>query len=163
VGTIVSLGSQVINRLMWLRSFSVITTLGSPNSVINLRKNRLASFAFRRVCTKTSSTSLFVSMVRHSQCFLLRIEITTSFMCRLSFGCARSRRIKSAKCCPKRFTYSRIASQLTITLRSANRSSTSAVLSAKRWHAQTPQAMISRGKWNPFSRGILVGMFMTCR
>jgi len=45
-----------------------------------------------------------------------------------------------------RFTRSRIAALLTMTPRSASRSSTSAVLSAKRWQAQTAQAITSRGK-----------------
>lgn len=43
----------------------------------------------------------------------------------------------AAKCAPNRLTQRRIASRLTITPRSASRSSTSAVLSANRWYAQT--------------------------
>lgn len=102
----------------------------------------------------------YASIARHSQCLLPRIVMTTSPMCHLSFGRGRSRQMQSVKWQPKRLTHIRTVSRLTITLRAANRSSTSTVLSASRWYADTAYEMSSRGERKAFRRGILVGMFI---
>jgi len=64
-------------------------------------------------------------------------EATTSSKRHLSAAVGRPRLTQRAKCRPNRFTHLRKVSRPTITPRSASRSSTSAVLSAKRWYAHT--------------------------
>jgi len=60
------------------------------------------------------------------------IAMTASSICHLSFGLGRSLRMQVAKWRSKRLIHNRTVSRLTITPRSASRSSTSAVLSENR-------------------------------
>jgi len=101
-----------------------------------LPQEPLCSLSVRRDCTRISSVSALPSTARQSQCFFVRIVITTSSRCHLSAGRGRPRRILAAICVPNFATQSRIVSWLMVMPRSARRSSTSRRLRAKRWYAQ---------------------------
>jgi len=107
------------------RSLSVIITLGTPYCFNSLRMKRIAAFVFRRLCTRISSQFRCWSTARQSQCFLPRIEITTSSKCHLSPTLGRSRRMDLAYWRPNFITQNRIVSWLTMIPRSDNKTSTS--------------------------------------
>lgn len=113
-------------------------TRGPSHRLINLIRNRLAAWAFLRLCFRISSTSPFASTDRQSQCLRPRIEITTSSRRHLSAGTGRSRRILAAICFPNRCHYTRMLSYETISPRSSNRSSFSRILQMRCQATQHP-------------------------
>ena len=70
----------------------------------SMSRNRLVAALFRHDWARVSSTSLFASTARHSQCVLPLIRLTTLSRGHLSTGAGRSRRILATIPWSKRFT-----------------------------------------------------------
>ena len=115
----------------------VITIHGSPSRVINLWKNRFAAFAFRRVCT-SNIEHVSIRVNRAPQPMFLATDCDHDFVKMpliVRLGSIPANAVckmlpKAIDPWPDRLTAGNHIAR-------ANRSSTSAVLSAKRWYAQT--------------------------
>ena len=134
VGSVISLWCLCSDR------FDVTAQLiSNDNARITIAGEQALEKAHRCLCVTSllhknikCVASPLASTARHSQKVSPTIWTTTSSRCHLSAGRGRSRLMQAAKKRPKRVTQLRTVSRLTITPRSANKSSTSAQLSAKR-------------------------------
>ncbi len=134
-----ALVGSVIDTLSLLSDRPDVAAQGVGNDALWLAElsdqpyqKSLGGFAIA-ACLRMPSVSPLPSTARQSQCFTPLIGSTTPSRCQLSFGRSRFRRMQAAQCAPNRLSQRRMASRLTMTPRSTNRPSTSAVLSAKRW------------------------------